>query len=143
MLRFITLALVWAILATSAYAHKAQTGSPVDLMLPANTQITPWGTATTPTAVFIGDADKFGIDWDFNPASGNPSVNVIILQANHKDGPFTQWTPIDGSTTTTDVTITSKRGGSSLKLSPSGWIKHQFNDTSGITVNVTPRGFHQ
>lgn len=129
---------------TPASAHRGMIGSPVDLALPANTAITTFASETTTTPIFVGDSDYFGIDWDVLPASGNPSVNVVILQSNNVNGPFTQWgSPLDGTSITNDVTITTTRGGSPLKMAPSGWIKYRINNTASVTVNVTIRGHHR
>lgn len=143
-MRIFLSALLFAILTSHAFAHRGMIGEPVDLAVTANTTITTFQSATTSTAIFVGDSDYFGIDWDVLPASGNPSINVVVLQSNHKNGPFVQWgAPLDGTTVTNDVTITSTRGGTSLKLAPCGWLKYRINNTATVTANVTLRGLHR
>lgn len=95
------------------------------------------GTSWTSDAISVRDATTLGLSWHNVTASGAPSINVIILQANHVGDTFAQWNaPVDGTSPVTNVTITSVDGGSSLKLSPGALVKFQVLNSG--TVNATP-----
>lgn len=88
--------------------------------------------------VNVGDTQIQGWEWAAVPVSGNPSVNVIITQSNYPEGPFTEWSsPADGSTPTTNVTVTTSRGGSPWKWTPSRWVQYRLRNSAAVAVNVT------
>ena len=95
------------------------------------------GQEFTTSPVTVVGATSFGLSWYHVTASGSPSVNVIILQANANGDGFTQWaTPVTGSAITNNVTLTTVRGGSALALSPSRLVSLRVINSG--SQNVTP-----
>lgn len=90
----------------------------------------------TSAPITMGDATAQGLSWYHVTASGSPSVNVIVLQANAVGDTLTQWSAPFAGTVTTDVTITTARGGSSLALASSRLVAFQV--TNSGSQNVTP-----
>jgi hypothetical protein len=83
-----------------------------------------------------------GVSWHLVPNSGNASVNIIILQANDSSDTAAQWSsPVDGTSVTTNQTLTTADGGSSIKISPSALVKFQVTNTAATTVTATLRGY--
>lgn len=97
-----------------------------------------------PNKIDVGLTAVQAFDWHVTPASGTASVNVIMLQSNSLDGPFTSWaTPLDGSTVVNNVTITSTIGGSPWRLTPGEWTQPYIRNSAAASVDVTLRIFTQ
>lgn len=117
---------------------RATDGRPI-----ANYTLDP-GASVTSQSIEIGDSAYQAYDWHITPVSGSPAVQVIMLQCNDDGGPFTEWTaPLDGSSPTTTVTITTTSGGSPQKLTPSRWIRYRFVQLAGVSAQITARSFAQ
>lgn len=105
--------------------------------------IAPNGSFTSP-AYRVGEStSRHAISWDVVTASGNPSLNIIVLQSNTETGTYTQWATLDGSTITNNVTATTANGGSSLLLIPGKWRKYRVNNTGSQNTTPTFRGLAQ
>lgn len=96
------------------------------------------GQTKTSDPIPIGDTQIQAWMWDQHPASGTASLNVIILQANSPDGPFSEWSsPADGSSPTTDITVTANQGGSPWKWTPSQYVEYRFRNSAAVPNSVT------
>lgn len=130
-----------SILTKPADAYKPYTKSPIDRLF--TNQVIPANGSVTSDAIEVGFSEIQGFDWHVVPASGNPSINVVFLQCNLSTDTYSLWAPLDGSTVTNDVTITTARGGSGVLLSPSLLMKVRLNNTASQSANVTLRSLCQ
>ena len=133
-----------ALFARDADARGQFYGSPITIIAQSYTLTAGQSVDFTTQRVELGNTTVQAFDWDVVPASGSPSVNVILLQSNWREGPFTEWPqPLGSGTVTNNVTFTTTRGGSPWGLTPSDWGVYRLRNSAAVSVSVTVRAFAQ
>lgn len=137
------LAVALALAASVLAQTRADVSGPFPILAPGVTvapTLAANGGTYTSDVYKIGKTQFQALQW--NVPALSPSINVKVLQSNEENGTYSEWSaPLNGGTVTTNITITTVNGGSSMSWAPSDFVKFQVTNTGSADVAPTLFGW--
>lgn len=94
--------------------------------------------ASAISTVDISLAEIEGLDWYLTSAAAI-NIGVQVRNSNAYAGPYSYWTSINGTSSTTTFSITGTSpvyNGTDLRLFPSHWLEIKFVNNGAATITV-------